>query len=367
MSDKKNNITCFKCNSSVWKFGKDPGTGLQKFRCKNSSCHYQFIPDKPQRPKKYPKISCPRCDSSMHIFKQLSDGLRFRCNKHLRKDHLKCNHKINIPLPGKSFKIASDPLEAIDIKIPIPFSWNKMDYSKSTVSLALYFAVFKALPAPDVVDIMLTLFNIKISHDSITRWTHKSSLNLHKNLGALNIPYSKNKRLFVDETQFSVRGRKRWVWAAKDSKFDSLQSWLLSPRRSTEHARNLFNIAFSKSPSLLKASVVTDGLWSYPSALGDLGFDIDRKHIRYIGWNYDPVKDSNNNRLERQWSTFKTNSRRYRGFKSDLGLWSFITNQVYLHNYLEPNKRLNGFTPAKTAGAKLPYCFSYWKLFAKFI
>lgn len=240
-----------------------------------------------------------------------------------------------------------------------------MDYSKSTVSLALYFAVFKALSAPDVADIMITVFNVKISHDSITRWTYKTSLNLHKNLKPLTIPYSKNKRLFVDETQFSVRGQKRWVWAAKDSKFDSLQSWFLSPRRSTEHARNLFNIAFSQSPSLWKASVVSDGLWSYPSALGDLGFDIDNKHIRYISWNYDPVKDSNNNRLERQWSTFKTNSRRYRGFKSDLGLWAFITNQVYLHKYFEPNQRLGGFTPAQTARAYLPYCFSYWKLFTK--
>lgn len=362
-----NHVICPLCKSDTWKFGKDPHSGLQRFRCKNPSCKRQFVPGKPLRIKEKPHVFCPRCGSRMHIFKSLSDGIRFRCNNYQKKDHSKCNHKINIPLPGCSFTIVSDPIEAIDTDLPIPFYWNKMDFSKSTVSLALYFAVFKSLPAPEVVDIMNTIFNINISHDSITRWTHKASLNVHKNLGPLTVPYSKNKRLFVDETQFSVRGHKRWVWAGKDSKFDSMQSWYLSPRRSTEYARNLFNIAFTKSPSLRKASVVSDGLWSYPSALGDLDFDVDHNHICYVGWDKGAGPDENNNRLERHWSTLKTYSKRFRGFKSDLGLWAFVTNQVYLHNYFKPNHRLKGKTPAQAAKAKLPYCFSLWKLFTKIL
>lgn len=38
MADINNTITCIKCNGPVWKFGKDPDTGLQKYRCKNPSC-----------------------------------------------------------------------------------------------------------------------------------------------------------------------------------------------------------------------------------------------------------------------------------------------------------------------------------------
>ncbi len=270
MLNQFNQIFCPKCKGTTWKFGKDPHTGLQKFRCKNPSCRHQFIPAKPKSPKKQPKISCPTCGSPMHIFKYLSDGIRFRCNNHLRKDHRRCNHKINLPLPGKSFKIASDPLQSINHQIPIPFSWNKMNFSKSSVSLALYFAVFKALPAPDVVDIMKTIFNVKISHDTITRWTHKASLNLHKNLGPLKVPYSKNKRLFVDETLFTVRGQKRWVWAAKDSKFDSLQSWYLSLLDALPNMPETSLISLSPTPLLsgkLLSSLMDYGVTPLLSAI----------------------------------------------------------------------------------------------------
>ena len=365
MSVLFSNVSCPKCKSPVWKFGKDPYTGLQKYRCKNLFCRYQFVPGKPQRKKTEPEVFCPRCGSRMHIFKRISDGLRFRCNNHSKKDRRHCSHKINIPLPGKAFTIASNPLDALNVSLPRSFSWNKMKFSKPTVSLALYFAVFKALPAGDIVDIMAALYNVTISHDTITRWNHKASLNLHHNLGPLHVPYSQHKRLFVEDSQFSVRGKKRWVWLGKDSKFDSLQTWFLSPRRSTEYARSAFNIAFAISPTLKKANVVTDGLHSYPSALDDLGYETEKRHIRYVGWDWDPVKKVNNNRLERQWSTFKVNAVRFRGFKSDLGLWAFITNQVYFHNYFKANKRLDGITPAQAANTQMPYCHSPWKLFTK--
>jgi transposase-like protein len=150
---------------------------------------------------------------------------------------------------------------------------------------------------------------------------------------------------------------------SKESKFDSEQSWFISPRRSTEYARSTFNIAFNASPCLKNVQALTDGLWSYSSALGDLGFNPD-KHKVYHGFFETP----NNNRRERSWSTLKIKARPYRGFKSDLGLWSFVTLQgYYMHNYFKPNQRVNGLTPAEAAGAKLPYCHSYWKMFLKFL
>jgi transposase-like protein len=239
-----------------------------------------------------------------------------------------------------------------------------MWFSKDVVSMALYFAVFRSLPATEVSSIMKELFRINVSHDTITRWTHKAALSIHKNLGLLSVPKSRGKRrTLTDETIFWVRGNKRWVWMTKESRFDSEQSYFISPRRSTEYARSNFNIAFNSSPCLKNIQAVTDGLSSYASALGDLDFDVDNLHKVYKGFFERP----NNNRRERTWSSLKIKARRYRGFKSDLGLWSFVTLQVYLHNYFEPNKRLNGLTPAETSGTKLPYCRSYWKLFCKFL
>jgi len=366
---KDDHLKCPKCKSDTWKFGRDPLSKKQKFRCKNlEQCGYQFVPGRPQRVKKYPSLTCPKCGSNMTIFKHLSDGYRFRCNRHNAKGDKKCAHKINIPFPGKAFKIAKDPIEAIKAgKLAIPFYWSKMDFSKETVSIVAYLTVIHAIPAPQVVQIMMQLYNLKISHDSVTRWTHKAALNLHKNLGSLQVPYSPHKRLFTDETQFRVRGRKRWVWAGKESKFDSIQTFFISPRRSTEYARSTLNIAFENSPSLRKANVVTDGLHSYPCALDDLKYETEKRHIRYVGWDWDPLKRVNNNRLERQWSDLKTAAKGYRGFKSDRGLWCFVAARFYRHNYFIPNKRLGGETPAEAVGKKLPYCHDKLKLMMKFL
>ena len=366
---KDNQVKCPKCNSSTWKFGIDPASGKQKYRCRNlQSCGYQFVPGKPPRIKKYPSFTCPKCGSSMTIFKHLSDGYRLRCNRHNAKGSKKCNHKVNIPLPGKSFKIAKNPIEAINVDgFAISFCWNKMKFSKQTVSIVTYLAVICAIPAPQTVMIMKQLYNIDISHDTVTRWTHKCALNLHKNLGPLTVPYSHRKRLFTDETQLRANGQKRWVWAGKESKFDSIQTFFISPRRSTEYARSTLNIAFENSPSLRKANVVTDGLHSYPCALDDLRYETEKRHIRYVGWDWDPVKKVNNNRLERQWSDLKTAARPYRGFKSDIGLWCFVASRCYRHNYFMPNNRLGGKTPAEAIGKKLPYCHDKLKLMMKFL
>ncbi|MFQ5867279.1 MAG: DDE-type integrase/transposase/recombinase [bacterium] len=355
---------CPKCGSSTHCFGLDKETKLQKFRCKNPNCRKQFAPGKPTRQKKYPSFKCPKCGSPMSIFKHLSDGFRLRCNNHIYHDQRHCSHKINIPLPGKQFKIAKDPIESIQVNLPINFTYSKMHYSKDTVSLALYFSIFMAIPAKQVSQMLDHIFKVAPSHDTITRWSHKGVLSLHKNLGPLSVPFSLRKKLFTDETQFKQRGQKRWLWLTKDSKFDSLQSWFLSPRRSTQFARSTFNIAFENSPALKSAKIITDGLWSYPSALEDLNFDVHKNHLRYIGFFEHPL--NNNNRLERHWSTLKVKARPFRGFKSERGLWCFITGQIYLHNYFQPNQRLKGLTPAETAGVKLPYCHSKWKLFTRF-
>lgn len=272
---KDNHVICPKCNSQTWKFGIDPLTKSQRYRCKNiQNCGYQFVPHRPPRIKKYPSFICPKCGSNMTIFKHLSDGFRLRCNRHNAKGNKKCTHKINVPFPGRAFKIAKDPLEAIDVNdLAVPFCWNKMDFSRDTVAIVAFLAVTCAIPSPQTVMIMQQLFNVQISHDTVTRWRHKAVLNIHKNLGPLRVPYSRHKRLFTDETQFKTQGLKRWVWAGKESKFDSIQTFFISPRRCTEFARSTLNIAFENSPALRQANVVTDGLHSYPCALDDLGYD----------------------------------------------------------------------------------------------
>lgn len=367
MSKKINTVKCPICGTDTYRYGRSQyHKNLQRYQCRNKNCKHQFVPGKTKTKHSgnhYPTATCPKCGGKMHIFKFLTDGYRLRCNNHIHKGKKHCAHKMNVPFPGKQFKIAKDPIESIQVNLATKFNWNKMIFTKATVAYALYFAVFRTMPATEVSITMHQIFNIQISHDTITRWTHKAALNIHKNLGLLHTPkVHGRRRTLTDETVFWVRGHKRWVWMTKESRFDSEQSWLISPKRSTEYARSTFNIAFNASPALKTISAVTDGLWSYQSALGDLNFNSD-KHKVYHGF-FDTI---NNNRRERTWSDYKVKARPYRGFKSDLGLWSFITLQAYNHNYFKPNYRLNGLTPAEACGTKLPYCHSKWKLFLKFL
>ena len=120
----KEPVLCPLCGSNTYLWGHPAGERhLQRYRCKNLQCLRQFTPGKILRLKKYPTMPCPKCGGRMSIFKFLSDGYRLRCNNHIHNDKRHCNHKLNVPLPGKSFKIAKDPIECIETELSIKFSW----------------------------------------------------------------------------------------------------------------------------------------------------------------------------------------------------------------------------------------------------
>jgi len=368
MSKPPLDVQCPRCGSNTWRFGRDPQTGLQKHRRKGPACGYQFVPGRPLRPRKYPKVTCPKCGANMGIFKQLGDALRFRCNRHNRKDALRCKHKINIPLPGRDgFDMVTDPksIRLIGGKLQPVFHWNRMRFSSHTVALVLYFHIFRAMPAPEVVNTLRDIYRVAISHDTVTRWGHKAAFLLADRLEKARGPEKKRgrkPRILADESQFKLRGKKRWFWLAYVPRYDFHLAYNLSARRDTQAARDLFAMAFANSPHMKNAEILTDGLWSYQSALGDLGVD-PRKHIVYKSFFEKP----NNNQIERQWSNFKVRSRPFRGFKSDVGLAAFIQNQTTYHNCFKPSPRLGGKTPAQAVGIRLPDAPSEWMRLARLL
>ena len=297
----------------------------------------------------------------MGIFKHLSDALRYRCNRYRRKDEKRCTHKLNIPLPGNdAFDMLTDPrnIRLIEGKLQPVFHWNRMKFSPATVSLVLYYHIFRAMTAPEVVNTMRDLYRIDISHDTITRWGHKAAFLLADNCPKLSVPQKardRKPRIYADESQFKLRGKKRWFWLAYVALYDFYLSYNITARRNTQAARDLFSMAFANSPHMRKSDMLTDGLWSYVSALGDLGID-ESKHIVYKSFFDKP----NNNCIERQWSNFKVRARPFRGFKSDVGLAAFIQNQSTYHNYFKPSKRLGGQTPAQAMGIELPDAPNEW-------
>jgi len=355
------NVCCPQCQGPVYRNGKEPKTGLQRYRCKDSNCKKQFVPGRPNR-RKYPKIICPKCGSNMSIYKHLSDALRFRCNRYALKGDRKCSHKVNIPLPGKttfdSVKVPSQ-IRLIKNQVQTVFHWNKMKFSSATVAIALYYSIFQALPAPSVVNILNDVYNIKVSHDTITRWTRKAAFLLADQCAQLvQIPPKRGRppRILADETQIKCNGKKRWFWLNYLPRHDLYLGHNLTPRRNTQAARDTFAMTFHQAPALQRSEILTDGLWSYGSALGDLR-GTDTKHYVYRSFFEQP----NNNRLERKWSNFKTKARLFRGFKSDAGLYAFLESQIIVHNLFKPSSLLKGLTPFQSLGISLPKAPSNWQ------
>jgi transposase-like protein len=297
----------------------------------------------------------------MGIFKILSDALRFRCNRYRAKGPRRCTHKVNIPLPGKeTFDLILHPkdIRVIEWVVQPVFHWDKMKFSPATVAIALYFSFFQAMPAPRVVQTLLDLYQIEVSHDSITRWSHKAAFLLAEKCGQLTVVPKKpgrKPRILADETQFKCNGQKRWFWLTYVPRYDAYLGHNVSARRDTQAARDTFAMTYHHSPHMKQAEVLTDGLWSYIGALDDLGID-ERRHLVYKSF----FEDVNNNALERKWSNFKCRARPFRGFKSNLGLVAFVEAQIVYHNFFKPSPRLKGKTPAQELGVPLPDAPSDW-------
>jgi transposase-like protein len=361
-------VKCPACGADVWRFGVEPKTGFQRYRCKSPGCRAQFVLERQHGSWEKAQMRCPKCGCGMSVFKRLSDCVRYRCNRAHAKGARKCAHKINIPLPGTGgFGGIKRPKEIrlIRDRVAYVFHWRKMKFTPETVALVLYHTFFMALPAPRIVHLMRTVHNVSISHDTVTRWSHKGAFMLSGKCGNLAPPETKRgrkPRILADETRFKTRGLKRWFWLAYVPRYDMFLGSNLSARRDTQAARDTFSMAFHNAPHLKGSEILTDGLWSYGSALPDLGV-AQGKHIVYKSFFESP----NNNRLERKWSNFKTRARPFRGFKSDIGLGAFLESQVVYHNVFKPSPALKGKTPAQAAGFKIPDAPNDWLRLARIL
>ncbi len=354
MSDSSQ-IRCPKCRAaSLWKFGRDPKTGEQKFRCKK--CLFQFVPGRPMRQSRYaPLPVCPRCGDRMDVYKHLSDATRFRCSNYNATGKQKCAFKLNLPLGNKiSFSLITQPHDVALVagKIDPVFHWHKMKFPPATVAIALYLTICEGNPAPQVVKILRNLYGVNVSHDTVTRWHHKAGfLFSSKTAGLAEIPQKPGRkpRLYADETELNGGSEKRWFWMSYCRKYDLMLGRNLTQHRDTKSARDLLAMTQKLAPTLKSSKLLTDGLWSYPAAMGDLGIR-DDKHIRYLSFFERP----NNNALERKWSNFKNRARPFRGIRSDVGKMAYIEGQIFYHNCLKPSVHLKGKTPYENLDASLP-------------
>jgi putative transposase len=355
-------LQCPRCQCKyLHRFGHDRD-GFQKYQC--VGCKHQFSPEKPVRQKK-PKVICPLCGRAMYPYKSFTGYVRYRCAAYRRQDETRCVYKLNLYTAkdeqenqAQSFWENQWGQELLSLK---PFSWSKMNFSKETVGLSLYYAIERALPATEVSQIMKDIYQLKVSHDSVTNWTHKAGAQLAKQFKDFSFDLSQDS-LHTDETAFKA-GRLRpnqrrtkltnkiWVWQSKAKKSKVVTGLSFSLRRDTPSAREHFQTV-KESTTIEPQEFIQDSLWSYGAAFPEVWNNPEtiRKRKTY----QDFSDERNNNPVERQHGYLKSYCKRHRGFKSILGLIAYNVSRTIIWNFFKGRPEFDGKTPAEKAGVTLP-------------
>lgn len=330
-------ICCPKCNShSLYKYGKNK-FGNQKYQCRK--CKHQFAPDfvpsgsrgaKPLPPeqRKYP--SCPVCGKSAFLHHDYDDYSNYRCSDK------KCNHSFFQAKPTVKLPPSMSNIIGKD-------NFKRMRHSIHLVITALTMFYIGGASFRKIALMLNILYNIKVSHVTISDWCKKFAPIFHtKMLTLMPAMNFDSDEWHADETVVKILGKKYYIWFIIDSETRFVLGFHLSPHRDSPQAFSLFNsVKQYGKPN----AIVTDRYSAYKVPTKSI-FGV--KHIRVASFK----DDISNNVIEAFNKQFKYWYKTRYGFNSFESANSMIMMFVFFYNFIRPHSSLSDLTPAEVAGFK---------------
>jgi transposase-like protein/rubredoxin len=330
-------IQCPKCNNnqSFYRYGKDPD-GYQKYQCR--VCKHQFSPERLSAAKegagktgrKYP--SCPLCGKASFLHHDYEHYSNYRCGDKL------CYHSF---FSWKNTAIAAPSMSSLFGK----HDFKRMRHPVHLVVTALSMFYLGKNSYRNISLILRTVFNVSISHTSISNWCTKfAPLFDDMRIKLLPLLNFDSDEWHTDETVVKIGGVKHYIWFVVDSETRFVIGFHLTPHRDSPQAVALLNEASALGTP---AAVVSDRYAAYKVPIKSLL--PDAVHIRVQSFK----DDISNNLIECFHKQFKAWYKTKQGFSSFDSANNLISMFVFFFNFVRPHSALNGLTPAQVAGLSL--------------
>ena len=334
-------FSCPKCNNklSFYRYGKDPD-GYQKYQCRN--CWYQFAPERPRaegancgrppRPEDRKHPSCPMCAKASFLHHDHEHYSNYRCCDK------RCDHSFFI---WKNTAITAPSMSTLFGK----HNFKRMRYPVHLIITALSMFFLGKNSFRNISLILRTVFNIKVSHVTISNWCTKFAP-MFDNMRIKLLPFIdlNSDEWHGDETYVKINGVQYYLWFVIDAETRFIVGFNLSEHRDSAAAVAVMNeVKNCGNPK----SIVTDRYAPYRVPVKT--FFPEAKHIRVESFK----DDISNNLIECFNKQFKAWYKTKQGFCSFKSANNLISMFVFFFNFVRPHSALNSLTPAQVAGLKL--------------
>lgn len=235
--------------------------------------------------------------------------------------------------------------------------FNRMKHDPNTVTTALDM-YFKGASLRSIADHVAQFQGEDLSYSTIYRWIGKYTALINEY--AKTLEPQTGERWHADEMEVKTGKEWAWVWNLMDSETKFLLSTVVSRRRSTIEAKELFARGKDQAKGKKPREVVTDGLFSYRHAFLKVFWDHHRstKHVKGVGFQ----NRVHNNPIERLHGTMRGRMKVMRGMKGDEKSAQVMMDGFrHYYNFVRPHQSLNGKTPAEASGIKLELGGNKWK------